>query len=108
MLVRPNARQLEPLDNSADPASSAATDCVERTGEIPVSLMLSADCIVEAMSPSTSRNGHAAKRNIIAASRRLHDRADRVDDDLWLIHGDDVTVRVPEILTPSFPEILTH
>jgi len=33
----------------------------------------------------------AAKRNIIAASSRLHDRADRVDDDVWLIHCDDVT-----------------
>lgn len=64
--------------------------------------MLSADCIVEARSPSTSRNGRAAKRNIIAASRRLHDRADRVDDDLWLIHGDDVTGLLSDDLTSAF------
>jgi len=50
----------------------------------------------------TSDRDSPAKRNIVATSRRLHDGADRVHDDLGLIDGDDMTGLLSDDLTSAF------
>jgi hypothetical protein len=40
---------------------------------------------------STHPNRRSTERNVVPASRRLDDPADRVHNDLWLIECDDVT-----------------
>jgi hypothetical protein len=43
-----------------------------------------------------------AERNVVPSSRRLHDRANRIHNDLWLIDGDEVTGSLSDDLAAAF------
>jgi hypothetical protein len=48
------------------------------------------------------KNPRSAKRNVIPSSRGVHDRADRIHNDLWLIDDHNVTGLFGNDLTSAF------